>query len=42
MSNKIDIALAINALRMAYYARCPLSGLLHHSDQGQQFIGVTY
>jgi putative transposase len=42
ISNKIDSALAINALQMAYYTRCPLSGLLHHSDQGQQFICVIY
>ena len=42
MSDKIDSALATNALRMAWTTRRPLRGLLHHSDQGCQFTGTTY
>ncbi len=42
MSDKIDSALATNALRMAWATRRPSHGLLHHSDQGRQFTGETY
>ena len=42
MSDKIDGALATNALRMAWTTRRPLKGLLHHSDQGSQFTAATY
>lgn len=42
MSDKIDSALATNALRMAWTTRRPLKGLLHHSDQGRQFTGAPY
>jgi transposase InsO family protein len=42
MSDQIDSALATNALRMAWITRRPLSGLLHHSDQGRQFTGAPY
>lgn len=42
MSDKIDSALASNALRMAWTTRRPSRGLLHHSDQGCQFTGSTY
>lgn len=42
MSDQIDSALSTNALRMAWITRRPLSGLLHHSDQGRQFTGAAY
>lgn len=42
MSDKIDTSLATRALRMAWTARQPVRGLLHHSDQGKQFTGSTY
>ena len=41
MSDKIDSALATNALLMALTTRSTLRGLLHHSDQGCQFTGTT-
>ena len=42
MSDKIDSALATNALHMAWTTRRPRSALLHHSDQGSQFTGTAY
>ena len=42
MSNRIDQSLVLDALRMALAQRRPEPGLIHHSDQGQQYAGVAY
>ena len=42
MSNRIDQQLVLDALHMAISQRCPEPGLIHHSDQGQQYAGNTY
>ncbi len=40
MSNRIDQQLVLDALHMAIAQRCPEPGLIHHSDQGQQYAGA--
>ena len=42
MSQKMDTALVITALRMALLGRRPPAGLLHHSDQGSQYTSAAY
>jgi len=42
MSNRIDQSLVLDALRMAITQRRPEPGLIHHSDQGQQYAGAAY
>lgn len=42
MSHRIDQQLVIDALRMAIHQRRPAPGLIHHSDQGQQYAGSGY
>ncbi len=42
MGRTLDASLAIAALRMALRARCPGSGLLHHSDRGVQYAAFDY
>jgi putative transposase len=42
MSQTMDAALAITALRMAVLGRRPLAGLLHHSDRGSQYTSAPY
>ncbi len=42
MSNRIDQSLVLDALRMAITQRRPEPGLIHHSDQGQQYAGTAY
>lgn len=42
MSERIDQHLVIDALQMAIDRRRPPPGLVHHSDQGQQYAGSTY
>lgn len=42
MSERIDQRLVIDALHMAIDQRRPPPGLIHHSDQGQQYAGATY
>ena len=42
MSDKIDRELTLSALRMALSARAPKDGLLHHSDQGVQYVADDY
>jgi putative transposase len=37
MSERIDAELVSNALRSAYWQRCPASGLILHSDRGSQY-----
>ena len=42
MSAKPDLAIALNALRMALLLRCPAAGLIHHSDQGPLYAARLY
>ena len=42
MKHTLEVSLAIDALRMAIEARCPSSGLLHHSDRGVQYAAFDY
>ena len=42
MSNRIDRALVLEALRMAVGRRVPNAGLLHHSDRGSQYASADY
>lgn len=42
MSSRIDQRLVADALQMAICQRRPPPGLIHHSDQGQQYAGAAY
>lgn len=42
MSDRIDQALTLSALRMALQRRRPCGGLLHHSDRGSQYCAAAY
>lgn len=42
MGRTLEASLVIDALRMAIEARCPGSGLLHHSDRGVQYAALDY
>ena len=42
MSERIDRALVIEALRVAVGRRLPNAGLLHHSDRGSQYASGDY
>jgi len=42
MSNRIDQQLVLAALHMALAQRSPRSDLLHHSDQGRQYLAEPY
>ncbi len=42
MQLTLDAGLAIDALCMALRARCPASGLMHHSDRGVQYAALDY
>ncbi len=42
MSNRIDRALTLEALRMAVGRRTPNAGLVHHSDRGSQYASGDY
>ena len=42
MGRTLEASLVIDALRMAIEARCPGSGLLHHSDRGVQYASLDY
>jgi transposase InsO family protein len=41
-SENNDTALALDVLRKAFRARCPLPGLLHHSDRGSPYASDEY
>lgn len=41
-SNRIDTALALEALRMAIRREKPAAGLIHHSDRGSQYAATRY
>jgi len=42
MKHTLEASLAIDALSMALEARCPASGLTHHSDRGVQYAALDY
>jgi len=42
VSREIDTALTLAALNHALAARCPLPGLIHHSDRGVQYASAAY
>ena len=42
MSERIDRALVLEALRVAVGRRTPDAGLLHHSDRGSQYASADY
>jgi putative transposase len=42
MSQTMDAAFVISALRMALQGRRPPAGLLHHSDRGSQYTSAAY
>lgn len=42
ISNRIDRALALSALRMAITKRNPQPGIIHHSDRGVQYLCDDY
>lgn len=42
MGRTLEASLVIDALSMAVEARCPGSGLLHHSDRGVQYASLDY
>jgi putative transposase len=42
MGRSLESSLVIDALCMAIEARCPGSGLLHHSDRGVQYASLDY
>jgi len=42
MANQYTQALSLAALRMAIAQRRPAAGLVHHSDQGSQYVGALY
>jgi len=42
ISRRIDTVLTLGALRMAIAGRCPVPGVIHHSDQGVQYASGEY
>ena len=42
MSTRPTVTLVVEAWRMAWHQRHPSAGLLHHSDQGQQYTAGLY
>jgi len=42
MRDRIDLDLALSALRMARQARHPAPGLIHHSDRGSVYAALGY
>ncbi len=42
MSSRMTTELPLQAFQMAYWARKPGKGLLHHSDQGSQYASHDY
>jgi putative transposase len=42
MRDTLEVELALSALRMAWDARQPGPGLLHHSDRGSQYAAADY
>ncbi len=42
LSREIDTTLTLDALDHALAQRCPLPGLIHHSDRGVQYASSAY
>lgn len=42
MQERMTRELVIDALRMAWFRRCPKPGLVHHSDRGSQYCSHDY
>jgi putative transposase len=42
LERSLETTLVLDALRMALKQRCPLPGLVHHSDQGVQYASGDY
>jgi transposase InsO family protein len=42
LSQRIDTALCLEALRMAHAQRKPLAGIIHHSDRGVQYASGEF
>jgi putative transposase len=42
MRGLLDTQLVLDALKMALLARRPLPGLIHHTDQGRQYVTTAY
>ena len=42
LGRTLEAELAISALRMALFSRCPAPGLVHHSDRGIQYASHDY
>lgn len=42
MQERMTRELVIDALRMAWFRRCPKPGLIHHSDRGSQYCSHDY
>jgi transposase InsO family protein len=42
MSDRMDVHLVSQALKMAFHSRHPQKGLIHHSDRGSQYTSKVY
>ena len=42
MAEHMRSELVLDALQMALARRCPDPGLIHHSDQGAQYVSLTF
>jgi len=42
MATHLKTELVLDALNMAIYNRCPVPGLVHHSDRGSQYTSVEF
>ena len=42
MAEHMRAELVVDALQMALARRCPRPGLIHHSDQGSQFVSLAF
>lgn len=42
MSDRLFTELVLNALDMAVHNRCPVEGVIHHSDHGSQYTSVAF
>jgi putative transposase len=42
MADHMRSDLVVDALQMAIARRCPEAGLIHHSDQGSQFVSLAF
>jgi putative transposase len=42
MADHMRSELVVDALQMALARRCPAPGLIHHSDQGSEFVSLAF